>query len=246
MVDLTIILPTKNSEKNIKFFLDSLKFQDYQNFFLFVADSESKDNTIEIIKSYNFNLKIISKKDRNAEEGINNCLKEIRTKYFGILMSDDVLGEKNYISQLIYTLKNGADIALPNSGNIINNQFLKNDQNDEFKRLTYHNVSPDIGWFARKNVINEGLFTEKYKLATAYHFLLRLYKKKYNLKRNRNIYYYFRVGGNSFENAILAYYEQTKISKQFGANKFLVYTIFIINFFKYVIKYKLLKFYFKV
>ena len=33
-------------------------------------------------------------------------------------MSDDVLGETNYISQLINTL-NGANIALPNSGNII-------------------------------------------------------------------------------------------------------------------------------
>ena len=244
MVDLTIILPTKNSEKYLRFFLDSLKNQDYQNFELFVADSNSKDNTIEIIKSYNFKLKIISTKDRNAEEGINNCLRRVETKYFGILMSDDVLSAKNYISQLIYTLSNGADVALPNSGNIINNRFIKNEQNHDFTNLLYHNVSPDIGWFARKSVISEGLFTEEFKLATAYHFLLRLQKNKYILRRNKNIYYYFRVGGNSFENAILAYYEQTKISKQFGANIFLVYTIFIINFFKYVIKYKLLKFYF--
>ena len=246
MIDLTIILPTKNSEKYIRFFLDSLKRQDYQNFMLFVADSQSKDKTIEIIKSYNFNLKIVSTKDRNAEEGINNCLKLIETKFFGILMSDDVLGETNYISQLINTLNSGADIALPNSGNIIKNKFKTNNQKDEFGRLMYHNVSPDIGWFAKKTVLNEGLFTEKYKLATAYHFLLRLQKKKYIFKRNRNIYYYFRVGGNSFQNAILAYYEQTKISKQFGGNVFLVYTIFIVNFFKYVIKYKLFKFYFKV
>ncbi len=246
MIDLTIILPTKNSEKYIRFFLDSLKRQDYQNFMLFVADSQSKDKTIEIIKSYNFNLKIVSTKDRNAEEGINNCLKLIETKFFGILMSDDVLGETNYISQLINTLNSGADIALPNSGNIIKNKFKTNNQKDEFGRLMYHNVSPDIGWFAKKTVLNEGLFTEKYKMATAYHFLLRLQKKKYIFKRNRNIYYYFRVGGNSFQNAILAYYEQTKISKQFGANVFLVYTIFIVNFFKYVIKYKLFKFYFKV
>ena len=82
-------------------------------------------------------------------------------------MSDDVLSEKNYISQLIYTLSNGADVALPNSGNIINNRFIKNEQNHDFTNLLYHNVSPDIGWFARKSVISEGLFTEKFKLATA-------------------------------------------------------------------------------
>ena len=52
-------------------------------------------------------------------------------------MSDDVLSEKNYISQLIYTLNNGADVALPNSGNIINNRFIKNEQNHDFTNLLY-------------------------------------------------------------------------------------------------------------
>ena len=50
MSDLTVILPTKNSEKNIDILLKSLKEQDFQDFYLYVADGSSKDNTIEIIK----------------------------------------------------------------------------------------------------------------------------------------------------------------------------------------------------
>ena len=75
MPELTVILPTKNSEKFINFFLKSLKEQDFQDFYLFVADGSSKDNTINILKEYNFNLSIISTNDVSSNDGINKCLK---------------------------------------------------------------------------------------------------------------------------------------------------------------------------
>ena len=50
MTELTVILPTKNSEKFINFFLKSLKEQDFQDFYLFVSDGSSKDNTIKIFR----------------------------------------------------------------------------------------------------------------------------------------------------------------------------------------------------
>ena len=91
---LTVILPTKNSEKYIKIFLNSLKEQDFQDFILYLADGSSEDNTIEIVKNYNFNLKIISREDNNAEDGMNKCLEKVETNFFCILMSDDKLGQK--------------------------------------------------------------------------------------------------------------------------------------------------------
>ena len=99
MTELTVILPTKNSEEFINVFLKSLKEQDFQDFYLFVADGSSKDNTINILKEYNFNLSIISTNDVSVDDGINKCLKKVETKFFCILCSDDKLGEKNYISQ---------------------------------------------------------------------------------------------------------------------------------------------------
>ena len=245
MKKLTVILPTKNSEKYIKIFLNSLKEQDFQDFILYLADNSSEDNTIEIVKNYNFNLKIISREDNNAEDGMNKCLEKVETNFFCILMSDDKLGQKNYISELIHTLESGADIAVPNFGTIINNKSKIKDQKKDFTGLPYHNIAPDIGWMGKSSILKEGLFTQKYKLATAYHFLLRLYKKNYIFKRNRNVHYFFRLGGNSF-NGFLAYFEQTKVCMEFGANKLLVYKILVNNLLKYFIKYKLLKFYFKV
>lgn len=244
MKKLTVILPTKNSEKYIKIFLNSLKEQDFQDFILYLADSSSEDNTIEIVKNYNFNLRIISREDNNAEDGMNKCLEKVETNYFCIFMSDDKLGQKNYISELIYTLESGVDIALPNFGTIINNKFNIKDQKKNYNNLLYHNMPPDIGWIAKTSILKEGLFTQRYKLATSYHFLLRLHKKNYIFKRNKNVHYFFRVGGNSF-NGFLAFFEQSKVSLEFGGKKLLVYKILVINFLKYFIKYKLLKFYFK-
>ena len=246
MTELTVILPTKNSEKFINFFLKSLKEQDFQDFYLFVADGSSKDNTINILKEYNFNLSIISTNDVSAGDGINKCLKKVETKFFCILMSDDKLGEKNYISQLIYTLNSGADIAVPNFGTIIDNKYKIKDQKNNFSNLPYYNIAPDIGWMAKTSVLKDGLYPEKYKHSNSYFFLLNLYKKSYVFKRNRNVHYFFRIGGKSYKNGILAYLEQKDISLKFGANKFLVYKILIVNLLKFFVKYKLFKFWHKI
>ena len=246
MTELTVILPTKNSEKNIKTFLNSLDEQTFKDFYLFVADGSSKDDTLKILKKFNFNLSIISENDLSAEDGINKCLKKVNTKYFCLCNSDDKLGEKNYLSTLISELRRGADIAFPNFGSIRNNKSKIVNQTNDFRSLLYHNTSPDIGWMARTSVLKEGVFSENYKLATAYLFLLKLYKKGYNFKRNTKVHYYFRIGGNSYKNGILAYLEQKDICLQFGANKLLVYIILLNNLFKFIIKHKLLKFWHKI
>ena len=246
MTELTVILPTKNSEKNIDIFLNSLKDQDFQDFYLFIADGSSEDKTLDIIKKYNFKSTIISNSDSSAEDGINKCMRKVETQYFCLLNSDDMLGEKNYLSSLIAELKKGADIAFPNFGSILNNVQKVIIQKDDFTNLIYHNASPDIGWMAKSSVLKEGLFPENYKLASAYFFLLNLYKKGYSFKRNTNVFYFFRIGGNSYKNAILAYTEQKEISLKFGSNKFLVYMILYKNLIKFFIKHKLLKFWNKV
>jgi len=110
----------------------------------------------------------------------------------------------------------------------------------------YHNMAPDIGWIAKSSVLNEGLFPENYKLATSYFFLLRLYKKGYIFKRNKDVHYYFRIGGNSYKNGFLAYTEQKDISLKFGSNKLLVYIILFRNLIKFFIKHRLLDFWYKV
>ncbi len=242
MIELTIVLPTKNSEKYIVYFLDSLKKQDYNDYIIYLADGDSTDKTLSIFESYNFNYKIISKSDDSAEEGINKCLKKIETKYFCILNSDDYIGETNYLSGLISLLKNtDSDVVFPNFGSLISETKKKIlDQSYSFNRMLYNNIVPDIAWIAKTEVLKEGLYSTDYKVATSYHFLLRLYKKNYKFKRDKNFNYYFRMGGQSYKYGYLGYRECRDIAISYGADKYRVYKAFFINALKFIIKYKLL------
>ena len=163
---------------------------------------------MSIFESYNFNYKIISKSDDSAEEGINKCLKKIETKYFCILNSDDYIGETNYLSGLISLLKNtDSDVVFPNFGSLISETKKILDQSYSFNRMLYNNIVPDIAWIAKTEVLKEGLYSTDYKVATSYHFLLRLYKKNYKFKRDKNFNYYFRMGGQSYKYGYLGYRE---------------------------------------
>ena len=120
MIELTIVLPTKNSEKYIVYFLDSLKKQDYNDYIIYLADGDSTDKTLSIFESYNFNYKIISKSDDSAEEESIN-VKKLKQNIF-ILNSDDYIGETNYLSGLISLLKNTDSDVVSNFGSLIQKQ----------------------------------------------------------------------------------------------------------------------------
>ena len=89
---LSIIIPTLNEEKNIKNIIFDLKQQSYPTnlFEIIIIDDNSKDNTIEIIKSFQKdikNLKLFSSNDEKNSKlnfkkkplnvGINNARGEI-------------------------------------------------------------------------------------------------------------------------------------------------------------------------
>ena len=51
-------------------------------------------------------MKIVSKKDKSFEDGINKSFRFIKTCYFMIVGSDDFLGDVNYIKNLYEIIKN--------------------------------------------------------------------------------------------------------------------------------------------
>ena len=78
---LTIVIATLNSQIYLRRTLSILKKQVFKNFIIYVADGGSKDKTLELFKKSNLNYKIISKKDKSAEEAVNNCFKKIKSDY---------------------------------------------------------------------------------------------------------------------------------------------------------------------
>ena len=54
------------------------------------------------------------------------------------------------------------------------------------------------------------------------------------------------MGGHSYKNGALGYIEGKNIALSFGSNKIKVYKEFLEKYIKFIIKYKILKFFFEV
>jgi glycosyltransferase involved in cell wall biosynthesis len=240
---VTIILPTYNSEKFLPICLKSIEEQTFKNFIIFCVDGGSTDDTFKIIKNSKLNIKIISKKDKSFEDGVNRSFRFIKTNFFMIIGSDDFLGGPNYIKSLYNVIKNNKyDIVFSQYGVVLNIRKKIIPQSNDFSCLNYKTVVPGLGWIAKKKILKSAKFSCKLKVATDYDFFLKLYKKKFNFFRINKSVYYFRLGGNSFKNALLGFKEQKFISLKSNGPKLKIYYIYFLSVIKFIVKFKILKF----
>lgn len=107
MID--VLIPAYNAENFIKKCLDSLINQTYKNLRIVVVDDNSKDNTLEILKSYaNLynNIEVYQKENEsNISKTRNFLLTKIKSKYFSFFDADDY-AEPNYFEELYSMLTN--------------------------------------------------------------------------------------------------------------------------------------------
>jgi len=241
---LTIIIPTLNSSKHLIPCLNSIEKQTFKNFDVFVVDGGSKDNTLEIFKRYSFSHKVVSKKDKACTDGINKTLQKIKSNYFMIIGSDDIIGDQNYIKNLLKDMSAcECDIILPQFGIIKNDIKKKIHQSNNFESLSYKTIVPGFGWIAKTKIFEKQRFNFKeFKIANDYEMFLRLYLNKKFFLRSEKPIYYFRLGGNSYKDYIKALNEQRIIALRAKGPIFKIYFEFSVSLLKFFIKYKVLKF----
>ena len=154
-IQLTIIIPTLNSERYIARTLASIKKQIYKKYIIFIADGGSADSTLNFLKKSKLNYKVISKKDSSTEDGINKCLKKIKTNYFTILGSDDFYNDKWYLENLVKCIeKKKCDISFPDLAFVHNSRIIKKPQDVIFNKIIYKPILPGLGWVAKKKFLN--------------------------------------------------------------------------------------------
>ena len=233
---LTIVIATLNSQKFLRKTLSVLKKQVFKNFIIYVADGGSNDQTLELFKKSDLNYKIISKKDKSPEEAVNNCFKKIKTEYYSTLCSDDFYSNKFYLQNLLNSIENkNIDIVMPSMTYIYGNKKVYKPQGDDFKVINFQPIIPGFGWVAKKD-ISQFLFNTKYKMATDYEYLLRIYKKKYKFYRERGAVYCFRLGAKTYINYAKALEEFKEISLNFNGSKLLILYFYYKSKFKFMIK----------
>lgn len=99
----SIVIPCRNEEKFIGKTLESISGQTAVNETtpIFIADANSTDNTLLIIKSFQQKLNIQLVEGGYPPTGRNNGAKKVTTKYIVFLDADVELGEKNSLEKIL-------------------------------------------------------------------------------------------------------------------------------------------------
>lgn len=88
---ISVIVPSYNQGKYIRETIDSTLAQDYRPIEVLVMDGGSKDETVEVLKSYDApELQWWSERDRGVVDAVNKGLARARGEVVAIQSSDDV------------------------------------------------------------------------------------------------------------------------------------------------------------
>jgi len=212
---VTIITVSYNSAKTIFHTIESVINQTYQNIEYIIIDGASKDDTLQIIKSYAntfSNIKYISEQDNGIYNAMNKGLKLANGDIVGILNSDDWY-ELDAVEKVVDAyLKNTNAIHYGYMREIKNNkEYMVIRTNYEFlaERMIQHPTC-----FVPMAIYNKyGLFSETYKSASDYELMLRFRANNVNFIMLDYILSNFLIGGTSY--GTIGTLEKLKIQKKY-------------------------------
>lgn len=109
---ISIIVPSYNQGGYIRETLDSILTQDYPNFEVLVLDGASKDETVDVLRSYDApNLQWWSEPDKGVVDAVNKGLAKVTGDIIGIQSSDD-LYVPGALSAIASEFANDRELAL--------------------------------------------------------------------------------------------------------------------------------------
>lgn len=119
MNTVSVVMPTYNAEKYLKEAIDSILAQTFTDFELLIVDDNSKDKTIDIIKSYQDpRIKLIEGPNKGIAAALNKGIREARGKYIARMDADDISLPDRFKKQVEF-LEKHEDISLVGSWFVI-------------------------------------------------------------------------------------------------------------------------------
>ncbi|WP_336688193.1 glycosyltransferase family 2 protein [Chryseobacterium bernardetii] len=168
---ISIIVPVYNVENYLAKCLGSLVNQTHQNVEILVINDGSKDNSGEIIKSfedkYPDKIKAFSKDNGGLSDARNFGIDRATGDYIGFVDSDDYVTETMFEEMLHLAQKHRAEIVICNIQKVDENgsvtQKLTQIPNmpEKIKLEDHFSVFSDISYFACNKLFKKELFNQK-------------------------------------------------------------------------------------
>lgn len=208
---ISIITATYNSAKTLEVCMDSVLNQTYDDIEYILVDGNSKDGTLDLIKSKaqkHENVSWISEPDKGIYDALNKGILKATGDVVGFVHSDDFLANKTIVSKIANAFKSEKVDGV--YGNLHYVRFdnvddvIRNWKSQDFKiKLLGRGWMPAHPTLFLKSDIyrTNGKFNLDYRIAADYDFILRIFKNPLNK------FYYLpetitkmRVGGLSNRN----------------------------------------------
>jgi glycosyltransferase involved in cell wall biosynthesis len=216
---ISIITVCYNSEKYIKYAIESVINQTYTNIEYIIVDGASKDKTVDIIKSYGNKIaKFVSEPDKGIYDAMNKGIKMATGDVVAILNSDDFYANTTVIENIANAFTDNSIDGIYGDLLVVfrenTDKIKRKYEADKFqlKSLEYGIMPGHATIFLKRYVFEKyGLYKTDYKIAADFELLVRmLYTHKIKIKYLPQIVIKARTGGVS-DNNFLA---KLKISKE--------------------------------
>lgn len=234
-------MPTYNVENFIEKSLTSIVTQKYKSFEIIIIDSISDDKTLEIVRTYKelyreYKWIIISEKDNGIYDAMNKGIKLATGKFIFFLGADDVFYSKNVLEIIYqeYKMNRNIDIFYGNIirvNNQIPNESILVTPFKLYNNVVFNKIQVFINLgichqsiFAKKETLENG-FSNDYKLASDFNWILESISQKRKFKYTDNIIAKYNISGASSEIKTLFYELKQIFKKHYGSFFAVVFTI---------------------
>lgn len=178
---ISIITISYNSGATISETLTSVSDQEYPMIEHIIVDGKSKDNTVDIVKSFPHVSKYVSEPDNGLYHAMNKGIQMATGDVIGILNSDDFYADKTILNKVATAFSNPlvdcvyGDLQYVHPTHL--QKVVRNWRAGKFnkKNFLFGWMPPHPTFFVRRKVYDSvGLFNTTLKSAADYEMMLRI------------------------------------------------------------------------
>lgn len=239
MHKITVITATLNSEKVITNLSDTIKCQSDRNFYWLIQDGLSSDNTLKLIKNYNFNnLQIYSERDKGIYDAFNKAISNCISEYYLIVGSDDLL-DIDAIKNFNLAIKKYSPDIIASKWRVGDKIYQPYKKLGWLKGMNGLSSSHSVATLIKRDLHKKyGKYTLKFPICSDALFIKTCVYSNVKIIYEDFISGIFNIGGFSSKNKFKTLKEQYEIQKLTEKFKILQTIIYFMKLFKhkYLIK----------
>lgn len=213
---VSIITVVYNGDKHLKQTIESVINQSYQNVEYIMIDGGSTDSTLDIIEKYKNKIDyFISEPDDGIYDAMNKGIGNASGELIGIVNSDDWY-EPNTVETVADIYHKKAYGVIYGLARVFENNKQRKIFTNHYQMLPVTMMTHQTCFIQRKIYEKYGNYSLKYKWASDYDLLLRLYSQNVSFFQLETILTNFRYGGATTQFDLKTHIEKLKIQYDHG------------------------------